>query len=144
MISVSGNLLQITKMWVNWKSAILKCSAVISKGVISELSAVFTFVVVGCIGVLKLSSMCWYVEYQRSEIAAPESIRALHHFPAWTVMVGQSIICATVTVSCMFGPFCSWGALLGEGFTSLNGLNPLLNHLNGNLNCRSSFVGHLL
>ena len=65
------------KLWVNLKSAILRCSAVIPKAVIGEPSAVFNLAVVGCIGVLKLSSMCWYVEYLRSEIAAPESIRAL-------------------------------------------------------------------
>ena len=37
-------------------------------------------------------------------MGAPESIRALYCFPAWTVMVGQSIMHATVTVSSMSGP----------------------------------------
>ena len=82
MISVSGNLSQIMKLRVNLKSSILKCSTVIPKAVIGEPSAMINFAVVGCIGVLKRSSMCWYVEYQRSETAAPESIRALYHFPA--------------------------------------------------------------
>ena len=45
--SVSGNLLQMTKLWVNLKSAILKCNAVIPKAVIGEPSAVFNFAVVG-------------------------------------------------------------------------------------------------
>ena len=45
--SVSGNLLQMTKLWVNLKSAILKCNAGIPKAVISELLAVFNLVVVG-------------------------------------------------------------------------------------------------
>ena len=58
-------------------------------------------------------------------------------------MVGQSIICATVTVSSVLAPH-SWGALLREGYTSLNGLSPPLNHWNGHLNCKSLFVGHLL
>ena len=58
MISVSCNLLQITKLWVNLKSAILKCSAIIPKAVIGELSMVFNLAVVGCIGVLKQSLIC--------------------------------------------------------------------------------------
>ena len=37
-------------------------------------------------------------------MAAPECINALYHFPACTVMVGQSITCATVTVSSTGGP----------------------------------------
>ena len=32
-------------------------------------------------------------------MAAPELINAFYHFPAWTVMVGQFIIHATVMVS---------------------------------------------
>ena len=40
---------------------------------------------------------------------------------------GQSIICATMNVSSVLAPH-SWGALLREGSTSLNGLNLLLNH----------------
>ena len=43
--SASGNLFQITKIWVNLKSAILKCNAVIPRNVISELSAVFNLAV---------------------------------------------------------------------------------------------------
>ena len=72
IIFLSGNLSQMTKLLVNLKPAILKCSAVIG-----EPSAVFNLVVEGLIGVLKLLSTCWYVEYLTSEIAAPESIRAL-------------------------------------------------------------------
>ena len=45
--------------------------------IIGEPSAVFNLAAVGCIVVLKLSAMSWYVEYLISEIAAPESIRAL-------------------------------------------------------------------
>ena len=74
---MSGNLLQMMKLWVNLKSAILRSSAVIPQAVTGEQSTVFNLAVVGCIGVLKLSSMYWYIEYLRSEIAAPESIRAL-------------------------------------------------------------------
>ena len=54
IISESGSLLQIMKLWVNLKSALLKCNAVIPSAVIGELLAVFNFVVVVCIGVLKL------------------------------------------------------------------------------------------
>ena len=57
---------------MNMKSVILRWSAVIS-----DPSAVFNVVVVGWIEVLKLSSMSWYVEYLMSDIAAPESMRAL-------------------------------------------------------------------
>ena len=59
-------------------------------------------------------------------------------------MVGQSIIHATVTVSFVFSPPCSWDALLGEGSASLNGLSSPLSHWDGHLNCNSPFVGHLL
>ena len=59
-------------------------------------------------------------------------------------MVGQAIIHVTVTVSSVFHPPCSWDALMGESSASLNGLSPLLNHLNGHLKCKSPFVGHLL
>ena len=69
-----SNLSQMTKSWVNLKSAILKCSTAIPKAVISEPSAVFNLVAVGIISFLKLLSMSWYGEYQISEIAAPESI----------------------------------------------------------------------
>ena len=31
-------------------------------------------------------------------MAAPQLINAFYHFPAWIVMVGQSIIWATVTI----------------------------------------------
>ena len=54
---MSGNLSQMMKLWVNTKSAILKCSAVIPNTVIGELSAVFNLALVGSIGVLKLLSM---------------------------------------------------------------------------------------
>ena len=37
-------------------------------------------------------------------MVAPESISALKHLPAWTVMVGQSIVHATVIISAVGGP----------------------------------------
>ena len=77
IISVSGNLSQMMKLCVNLKSAILRWSAVIPNAIIGDLSAVFNVVVVGGTGVLKLSSMSWYVEYLMSDIAAPESMWAL-------------------------------------------------------------------
>ena len=58
-------------------------------------------------------------EYLNSDMAAPESINALYHFPACTFMVGQSIIHATLLISSTGGPPHSWGALLREGKASL-------------------------
>ena len=69
IISVSSNLFQIMKSWVNVKSAILRCSTIISRAVIGKTSAVFNLAAVCCIGVLKLLTMCWYVEHQRSRIS---------------------------------------------------------------------------
>ena len=60
---MSGNLLQRTKLCVNLKSAILRCSAVLPNAVISESSAVFNLAVVGelesssccqCVGMLSI------------------------------------------------------------------------------------------
>ena len=65
------------KLKVYLKSATLRCSAVIANVVIGEPPAVFNLGFVGCIGVLKLLSMSQYMEYLISEIAAPESMRAL-------------------------------------------------------------------
>ena len=60
-----------------FKIAILRWSAIIPNAVISDPSAVFNLVLVVCIGVLKLLSIVWYVEYLMSNMAAPKSIRAL-------------------------------------------------------------------
>ena len=62
------------------------------------------------------------------DIAAPESIRALWHFPACIVMVAQSMISATVTWSHVGSSLCSWESLLGEGSVILNDQIPLLSH----------------
>ena len=72
--------------------------------------------------------MSSYVEYLISHIAAPELMRALKHFLAWTVIVGQSIVSATVIGSCVVSPPCSRESLLGEGLFSLNDPSPLLSH----------------
>ena len=72
-------------------------------------------------------------------MAAPESINVLYHFPACTVMVGQSSIHATVTVSSTGDPPHSWGTLLQEGFFSLN---HHWNHWMCCLNCSSQTGGH--
>ena len=72
-------------------------------------------------------------------MAAPESINGLYHFPAWAVMVGQSIICATAMVSSTGGPCHSWGALLREGFFSLNHHQ---NHWMCHPNSSSQIGGH--
>ena len=55
--SISGNQLQIIKLCVNLNSAILRCRAVIPSADIAEPSPVVNFAVVGCMGVLKQSSM---------------------------------------------------------------------------------------
>ena len=55
----------------------LSWSAVIPNAVIGDPSAVFNFAIVSYIGVLKLLSIVWYVEYLMRNMAAPESIRAL-------------------------------------------------------------------
>ena len=52
-------------------------------------------------------------------MAAPESIKALYLFPAYTVMMGQSVILATVIDSSIGGPPNLWGTLLREGSPSL-------------------------
>ena len=70
---------------------------------------------------------------------APKSISALWHFPAWTVMVGQSVMCVTVIVTLLGGPPHSWGALLGEGSPSLN---PHLIHWMVCLSCNNWMAGH--
>ena len=70
---MSGSLLHM----MNLKSAIINWSALIPNAVIGDQSAVFNFVMVACIGVLKLLSIVWYVEYLMRDMHAPESIRAL-------------------------------------------------------------------
>ena len=57
--------------------AILSWSAIIPNAVIGDPSAAFNFVMNACIGVLKLLSIVWYVEYLIRDMAAPESIIAL-------------------------------------------------------------------
>ena len=59
---------------MNLKSAILRWSAAIPNAVIVDPSAVFNLVVVACIGVLKLLSLVWYVEYLMMNMAAPKSM----------------------------------------------------------------------
>ena len=62
---------------MNLKSTILSWSVVIPSAVIGDPSAVFNLVGVAHIGVLKLLSIVWYVEYLMRDMAAPESIKAL-------------------------------------------------------------------
>ena len=61
-------------------------------------------------------------------MAALESIRALKHLPICTIIVGQSVMSATVTWLFEGSPPCSWESLLGEGSISLKDLIPLLSH----------------
>ena len=50
--SVSGNCLQIIKLCVNLKSAILRCTAVDPKVVMGQPSVVFHLAAMGCMGLL--------------------------------------------------------------------------------------------
>ena len=125
---------------MNLKATILRSSAVIPNAVIGDPSAMFNLVVFGCIGVLKLLSINRYVEYLMRDMAAHESIRALYHFPACTVIVGQSMMSATVTWSYVGSPPCSWESLLGEVPVSLNDWISLLNHWSDHLSYNSPCV----
>ena len=69
----------------------------------------------------------------------PESISVLWHLPAWTIMVGQSIMHATVIISAVGGPPHSWGVLLREGSLSLN---PHLIHWMVPQSCNNWMGGH--
>ena len=71
------------------------------------------------------------------DIAAPELIRALEHFPACIVIVGQSMISTIVTWSHAGSPPCLWESLLGEGSFSLYDWLPLLSHWNVHQSCNS-------
>ena len=51
------------------------------------------------------------------DIAAPESIRALWHFPACIAIVGQSMMSATVTWLHVGSPHCSWGVTTWRGLS---------------------------
>ena len=79
---MSGMSVTYDEVMANLKSAILSWSAIILKSVIGDPSAAFELVVVACIGVLKLLSIVWYVEYLIRDMAAPESMRAIFlHVP---------------------------------------------------------------
>ena len=72
-----------------------------------------------------------------SEIAAPESISAWYHLPAWIVTVGQSVMWVIVIVSSLVSPL--HDLVVGEGTSSLN------HHLRTyscHLNCSKPMVGH--
>ena len=136
-ISVSGSLLHMMKLCENLKSAIGSWSVVILNAVIGDPFTVLRCINIDCIAVFKLLSMFWYVVYLTREVAPPESIRALYHFPTCTVIVGQSVMSAIFTFLFEDGPPCSWGSLLREGSTSLKTLIPLLSQWNYHRNCRS-------
>ena len=55
--SVSGSWSQIMKLCVNLKSAICRCSAVDPSVIMGEPSAVLSLAALGCMGVLKQSSI---------------------------------------------------------------------------------------
>ena len=71
---------------------------------------------------------------------APESIRALKHFPACTVIVGQFLMSATVTWLFEDSPPCLWGSLLGDGSISLKDLSPLPSHWSDHRICNNQCV----
>ena len=70
-----------------------------------------------------------------SDMAAPESIRALQHLPACIIIVGQSVMSATVTWLLEGNPPCSWELLLGKGSISLKDLIAPVSHWSHHLSC---------
>ena len=62
---------------------------------------------------------------------------------ACTVIVGQSMMSATITWSPEGSPSCSWESPLGEGSISLMDLIPLSSHLSDHLSCNNQCVGLL-
>ena len=70
----------MTKLWVNLKSAILKCNAIIPKAVMGEPSVVFNFAVVGWIGVLKLLSICYMLSIRLVKLLLPNQLRLCNIF----------------------------------------------------------------
>ena len=76
------------------------------------------------------------MEYLNNDIAAPESIRALQCFPAWTMMVGQSVMRVIVTASLLGSP-----PHVCEGSSSL--YHPL-NHCPGHQSYNILRVNHQL
>ena len=74
---------------MNLNSTIVRCSAVIPNAVIGDPSAVFNLVVVVYIGVLKLLSIAWYVQYLMRDMAAPESMSLIvfscMYYYCWTI-----------------------------------------------------------
>ena len=74
------------------------------------------------------------------DMAAPESISTLYHFPACTVIVGQLMMSGTVIWSCVGSPPCPCESLLGEDSVSLNDQIPPLNHWSDHLSYNSPCV----
>ena len=66
------------------------------------------------------------MEYLMRDMAPPESIRALYYLPACTIIMGQSMMSATVTWLLEGSSPGSWESLLGEDSISLKNLIPLL------------------
>ena len=95
MISVFGNLSQIMKLCLNLNLAILRWSAVIPNAVIGDPSAVFNIVVVAWIGVLKLSSMSWYVGYLISQYCC-----SLSQWEPYHMFSGMDYCCQTLHNEC--------------------------------------------
>ena len=89
-----------------------------------DQSAVWRCSAAGGILDLKQSPVMLYTLLHIREIVAPESIRALKHFPAWTVTVGQSETSPIVN-SCGCSPYSlKSSSLLEEGSSSLKHPNP--------------------
>ena len=128
------------KLLVKLKSTVLMWSTTIPNSVIGDPSAVFNLVVVACIGIFKLLPIVWYVEYLMRDMAAPESMRALYHFPACTVIVGQSVMSDPVMWSFEGSSSSSWESLLGEGSTNLKDLSHLPGHWGDHQSCNKQCV----
>ena len=87
---VHGNLLQMMKMYENFKFAIQRLRVTFCIEDMGDPSAVLRYINAGIILVLLQSSIILYTLTHINEIVVPKSIKAFNHFPAWTITMGQS------------------------------------------------------
>ena len=131
---MSGSLSHMMKVWENLKLAVQRCKVALPKGDTDDPSAVLRCTAAGSILVLWWSSIILYMLVWANKRAAPESIRALKHFPACTLTMGQS---STSPMESWFEKCSlhSLSSLLGEGSNSLKDQSHCLNlmkNLKGN------------
>ena len=124
IISVSRSMLQITKLWVNLNSAVLKCKAVIPRAVLGEPSAVFNLAVVSISMVCQLlSRLMPYSIYQ-------------YELLSWAIHYACHSDCFFHGLPSLFIEYTT-----KRGFFCLNHLQ---NHLRCPLNYNNLIEGHQL